>query len=225
MTVAQLRTKSARPSLKRPQPPEYLCTPYASHTFVPAPDVSEWLRATFINPDSPLFNPEHAHLQGARIAVLWTSVPNARQQRVVVGTCETLPVGGAMGKWPKARAAVQMAGWFGGWWGGADPHFLITFDARFMSQADDATFCAVVEHEMLHAGQEKDEFGAAKFTQAGEPKYALRGHDVETFVGLASRYGAVEANVAALHEALKTKPSIGRASLDWACGSCAKAAA
>lgn len=212
-----------RPSLKRPYPPEHLVginAMLAEPTFEPAPDVAEWLAATFINPDSPLVNEEHRHLQGARIGVLWTNQPNARAGRAIVGQCELMPPGGTQGRWAKGRAAQQMRQWFGDM-----PDFVITLDAQYAAQADDATFAALVEHEALHAGQEKDANGLPKFTANGEPKYAIRAHDVETFVCLAARYGAVEANVAQLVAAASKPPSIGRAQLGWACGTCLKVAA
>jgi hypothetical protein len=42
---------------------------------------------------------------------------------------------------------------------------------------------------------------------------------------VAERYGAVERNVAALVEAVKAGPTIGRARIDAACGTCQRAAA
>lgn len=216
-----------RPSLHRPYPPEAMRFPYpaGSPAFAPAPDVAEWLAATFINDDAPLVNEEHRHLRFARIGVLWSSVGNARHGRSVVGQCETVPIAGSQGRWAKARAAQQIEQWFGTWWQGNEPDFLITLYAPYAAEVDDATFCALVEHELLHAGQEKDADGMPRFTQDGEPKFAMRGHDVETFVCLAARYGAVEANVAHLVHAALTGPSIGKAAVGWACGTCLKVAA
>lgn len=219
MGVTRLRVP-ARPSLSRPHPPVDVASVSAVPIFVPAPDVEAWARATFIDQDSPLANVEHWHLQAASIGFVWTNAVNARHQRRIVGQCEMLPLGGTAGKWAKARAEAQVGAWFPD----RSLDFLITLDAVYASTCDDATFCALVEHELLHAGPDLDVTGSPRFRMDGSPKFAMRGHDVEAFVGIAARYGAVEANVKALAEALKAPPSVGRAQLDWACGSCAKAA-
>ncbi|WP_275593268.1 putative metallopeptidase [Rhizobium gallicum] len=81
------------------------------------------------------------------------------------------------------------------------PHFLLTFDAHYASTCSDAEFCALVEHELYHAGQERDAFGAPKFRRDGSPAFGLRGHDVEEFVGVVRRYGADAAGIRAIVDA------------------------
>lgn len=102
------------------------------------------------------------------------------------------------------------------------PDFLITIDAHYAAQCDDAEFCSLIEHEMLHAGQERDMFGAPKFTKAGRPKFAMRGHDVEEFVSIVRRYGvgASAGSTRALVEAANQKPLIGGVQISQACGTC-----
>jgi hypothetical protein len=46
---------------------------------------------------------------------------------------------------------------------------------------------------------------------------------VETFVGLAERYGPVERNVERLVRAAQRKPLVGRAEITLACGTCGRA--
>ncbi len=69
------------------------------------------------------------------------------------------------------------------------PDFLITVFAPYAAACDDASFCASIEHELYHCGQEPAEFGAPKFKMSGEPVFRIRGHDMEEFVGVVARYG------------------------------------
>jgi hypothetical protein len=187
----------------------------APAAFIPAPKIIEWATETFIKEGSALHNPDHAHLEHASLGALWTNVPNARHGRTIVGQCETGEPRATMGRWSKARAEQQILGWFG-----HIPDFILTFDARFASVADDATFSALIEHELMHGGQERDEFGAPKFTRDGRPKFGIRGHDIEGFIGIAARYGAVEAGVKELMEALSRPPLLKADLIGCACGTC-----
>jgi hypothetical protein len=56
--------------------------------FVPASDVVAWIRATFLDEASPLYNPDHAHIVHAILGVVWTNVAYVRQGRTVLGTAE-----------------------------------------------------------------------------------------------------------------------------------------
>ncbi|MBY0258555.1 putative metallopeptidase [Methylobacterium sp.] len=205
----------------RPRPPEDLLGAEGAITETPvrpAHDLLAWMRATFIDEDAPLLNEDHVHLRSARLGVLWCAVPNARQGKAVVGMCETT---GFMGnRWAKARFEQQIVGWFG-WM----PHFLLTFDADYADQCSDATFCAIVEHELYHAGQAKDRWGAPRFSKTtGEPVFEIRGHDVEEFVGVVARYGAGHAagQTAALVAAANRAPIVCEAEIAGACGTCGR---
>ena len=203
---------------QRPIPPGDLFDLDPPDWFRPAPDLAEWLRSTFIDEGATLENPDHVHLNHATVACLWTTSLNERAMRRVVGTCE---LGSSpASKWRKARADQQLIEWFGD-----VPDFLITIDANFAMAADDATFCAVVEHELYHAGQERDPFGSPKFRKDGSPCFKLRGHDVEEFVGVVRRYGSKAAGVTDLVEAANRPPIIALADIAGVCGTClAKAA-
>jgi hypothetical protein len=202
----------------RPYPPEDLATfsdIEMADRFVTAPELRSWIRMTFLNEDSKLYNPDHAHLRDAHLGCLWTNCDNSRNMRVVIGQAELMPPM-AMGKWQKARACQQIEEWFEGM-----PDFLLTFSAPAASGMDDPSFCALVEHELYHCGTKLDEFGMPKFKQDGTPAFAIRGHDVEEFVGVVARYGAEAAGVSAMVDAAQRAPLIGRASIAGACGTCA----
>ncbi len=80
---------------------------------------------------------------------------------------------------------------------------------------------ALIEHELYHAGQEHDAFGAPKFRKmTGLPAFTLRGHDFEGFIGIARRYGAIESNIDKLVEALKSPPEVAQADIGAVCGTC-----
>jgi hypothetical protein len=181
----------------------------------PAPELEAWARATFIDEGALLENEEHVHLRDATIGFLWAAVANARQGRSVVGQAELCQNVGGFGKWAKARAEQQLEEWFG-----VVPDFIITVFAPYAAECSDATFCALIEHELSHCGQERDAYGMRKFKSSGEPAFAMRGHDVEEFVGVVARYGADAAGVRALIDAAAAGPSIGAAEIGFACGTC-----
>jgi hypothetical protein len=201
----------------RPYPPEdFIEVSYrpGRPDFIVAHELMIWATSSFIDSEGEYANPDHAHLQNASLGFLWTRVPNGRAMRRIVGTCE-LGTPRAMGKWQKARAEQQIREWFG-----HVPDFILTFDANYAAQCDDAEFCALVEHELYHAGQERDEFGAPKFKRSGLPAFAMRGHDCEEFVGVVRRYGAAAAGVEELVRAAAHPPEMGRANVGHLCGTC-----
>jgi len=206
----------------RPYPPEDLATfsdMEMMDRFIPAHDVLDWLRDTFLDEASDLFNADHAHLRDAKLGVLWTNCDNSRNMRSVIGQAELMPPM-AMGKWQRARAVQQVEEWFG-----MMPDFLLTFSAPAAHGMDDASFCALVEHELYHAGVKLDEFGMPKFKQDGTPAFTIRGHDVEEFVGVVARYGAIDSGVAAMVEVAGRQPLMRAASIAGACGTCSLKAA
>lgn len=203
--------------MERPFPPEHLADQLRHpEGFEPASDVWEWVQATFLDRESPLFNPEHAHLQAATVGVLWTNVANTRHMRSIAGMAEVPQSKG--GKWTKARADQQLTEWFGT----ANLDFLITLDAPYCGRIDDATFCALVEHELYHCAHRRDRYGAPKFHKDGRPVFGIRGHDVEEFVGVVRRYGvgAATGGVGELVEAANGTPEVAGADIVAACGTC-----
>lgn len=183
--------------------------------FMPAPEVEEWVREQILDEAGALFNDEHKHLCEAEIRFLWTNVGYVKQMNRVAGTAE-MPMF-RCNPWQKGRQEQQLREWFDG-----TPDFLITLDAVYAAQVSDAVWAALVEHELYHCGQARDEFGAPKFTREGRPKFCIRGHDVEEFVGIVRRYGAGNAagQTARLVEAAKKVPEVAAADIARACGTC-----
>lgn len=206
--------------LHRPAPPTDLCGldgAVTNRPFVPAQDLEEWARATFISRDGILANPDHQHLQHAEIGMLWCASPNARQMMAVVGQAETGVFRGA--RWQKARQEQQMVEWFG-----LVPDFIVTFHADYAVECDDASFCSLVEHELYHCGQERDPYGGPKFRKDGSPAFTIRGHDVEEFVGVVERYGvgAAAGKTSDLVRAANKGPTVSASLIHGACGTCGR---
>ncbi len=183
-----------------------------SARFQPAPDVLAWARAEILSDEGSLYNPDHAHLAHCDIQFLWAPGSFNKQGRTVLGQCEEMLF--RCGPWQKGRQQQQMADWFR-----MVPDFLITLDAHYCVRCSDAEFCALVEHELYHIAQEQDAFGAPKFTKDGLPKFCMRAHDVEEFVGVVRRYGP-SADVQRLVDAAKTAPEVAKLNIARACGTC-----
>lgn len=198
----------------RPMPPEGVLGTWEA-TFAPAPDVLEWLQREIVGEAGRIHNPEHRHIAGADLAVLWASEGFASKGRRVIGTAEQVSF--RCGAWQRGRQEQQMREWFG-----HVPDYLITLDAAFCAQCTDAEFCSLVEHELYHVGQALDEFGSPAFTKDGRPKLAIRGHDVEEFIGVVRRYGVGDPGgaIAQLAAAARAQPEVGRAAIAGACGTC-----
>lgn len=193
--------------MNRPYPPTDM------GWFAPAPEVLAWIKAQILDKNGYLYNPDHHHLVDADLQILWSGVENISKQRQVLGQCEKVFFKG--GAWSVARQELQMIGWFGD-----VPDFLITLDANYCGECDDAEFCALVEHELYHVAQALDEYGAPRFNQrTGEPVFAIRGHDVEEFHGVVRRYGA-SPEVQKMIEAAKGRPEVAGVNIAHACGTC-----
>ncbi|MDH0335183.1 putative metallopeptidase [Metapseudomonas otitidis] len=202
--------------MARPFPPEAIGQ-FAegadwADAYIPAPEVLEWAVSTFVEESGALFNPDHAHLKDASIAFLWAASGYEKQGRLVLGQCEELTF--RCSAWQKGRQEQQMIHWFGG-----VPDFLITLAADYCVECSDAEFCALVEHELYHMTQKTNSEGEPQFTDEGQPKLKLRGHDVEEFVGVVRRYGASE-GVKAMVEAANKAPEVAKINIARACGTC-----
>lgn len=111
-------------------------------------------------------------------------------------------------------------------WFGAIPDFVITLDATFAAECDDVSFCALVEHELMHCAQKRNPYGVPLFSRTtGKPLFALRGHDVEEFVGIVERYGAYDLGVQRLVRAASNPPLIDLAKIARVCGTVERRAA
>jgi hypothetical protein len=195
--------------MRRPSPPKKLLADI-NDKLVPAPEVEAWMRKTFLDESSGLFNDKHAHLNSALLGVLWTNAANDRNMNQVVGQAELCKPPQAIGKWAKVAWFQQQREWFG-----YLPHFKITLYAPYCLEIDNASFCALVEHELHHCALKG-------FTKQGVPIWGIKGHDVEEFVDVVERYGtgAAAGQTIALVEAANNKPTIAKAAISGACGTC-----
>ena len=197
----------------RPLPPDELLD--VPGRFAPAAPLLDWARAVFLSDTGPLYNADHDHLAYASLAFLWTSTGYRKQGRVVAGQAEMPSVQG--NAWLRARMEQQLVEWFG-----LVPTFLITLHGPLAAEADDASFCALVEHEIYHCGHKLDRDGWPAYNKDGLPVLGIKGHDAEEHVGVVRRYGvgAAAAGVAQLVAAARRAPSVAEARITKACGTC-----
>lgn len=204
------RASAQAPARKRPYPPDAL------ERFQPAPEVLEWIEREILAEDGALYNPDHRHLRGADLVVLWAPEGFMQKGRQVAGTAEEVTF--RCGKWQKWRQEQQMAQWFG-----HVPDFLITLDATYCAAVDDTAFCMLVEHELYHVAHARNAMGDFLFSKdTGLPKLEICGHDVEEFVGVVRRYGAgpAEGRLSQLVQAANRRAEVAPARIAGACGTC-----
>ncbi len=183
-------------------------------TFKPSEDARQWLYDTFVEPGAPLYNEDHGHLLSASLGFVWTNVEAKRKGRMIIGQAEQ--PGGGGNPWSKGRAELQLETWFG-----EVPDFLITIYWPWWRDASEPQRCALVEHELYHCAQEKDEFGSPRFSKTtGAPVFGIAPHDVEEFVGVVRRYGVVSDDVRALVDAAGRDPEFSGESVSSLCGVC-----
>lgn len=213
------KAKAAQaPKRTRPMPPPEIgdfIDGRRMPAYMPAREMTQWVHDTFLRPGGALHNEEHQHLENADIGFLWAAEAYTKQMRRILGQTEEVLF--RVGRWHKGRQEQQMEEWFG-----RVPGWLITLDANYCEVCSDAEFCALVEHELYHIGQDRDDFGAPKFTQEGLPKLAMRGHDVEEFIGVVRRYGIGQSDgaLAKMIAAGNAGPEVARVNVAQACGTC-----
>lgn len=172
--------------------------------FAPAPELAKWAIDTFISAESDLVNLDHSHLAMAKLLFVWSSVPFKSKGKEAVGTAQMGQQQGSLGK-------KELLEWtYRNWNGGVLPDFVITICAPYVEQSPPDAVCALIEHELYHCGQAKDEYGFPKFHKDSTPVFSMRGHDVEEFVGVAQRYGAYNASLMDMKEALSGVPAISK---------------
>jgi hypothetical protein len=181
--------------------------------FVSGRTLQDWARATFIEADGPLFNPEHKHLKHADVLFVWSSWTFKKSGMRVVGTAQRGEQSGSAGK------KELLESFYCGLNGGRQPDFVVTLCAPFFAEVDPVSACAVIEHVLTHCGHAKDCYGHPMyFRSSGLPKFTLRGHDVEEFIGVVKRYGAYDGALQQMKDALNSEPSIARAKVEAVCG-------
>lgn len=187
---------------------------------IPAPELKDWVVKSFLDADSPLYNPDHDHItelldhDDSFLAFAWASSPFKSKQMMIFGQCEKVMFN--VGGWRKARQEQQMREWFG-----FIPTYLITVDASFCESASDRNFCALIEHELYHIGvQRGDDEEIIYSIQTGLPKHYLASHDVEEFFGVVKRWGASE-SVKRLVNIAQNPPFVPDLDVSKCCGTCA----
>lgn len=211
--------------MDRPYPPLSLRRPDETGIFEPAPELVEWIGATFLSEESPLYDEGHLHLTQATFGALWTNVTNIKQQVQVVATAEMPRPPTTGGKWGRAKWEMQMRDWFGLGW--KNINFLLTFYAPYMAEAEDMGFCAVAKHELCHCSQELDEFEMPRFRKSdGLPVFAMKDHDFAGFLDVVRDFGPMsERNVPEIVRLVNEGPRIATVDVRRMCGTCmAKAA-
>src|SRR3546814_2855204 len=132
-----------------------------------------WVRETFLEEEGDLYNPDHAHLRDASIGWLWTDEPATHRGRTIVGEARLVPP--PQERWGSAMMHRQIRNWFG-----HAPDFLITISAVSAGDMDDANFCALIEHEMFHCAQARNEYGEPRFGRDGSPMFEMRRSEEHT---------------------------------------------
>jgi hypothetical protein len=87
--------------------------------------------------------------------------------------------------------------------GGVMPDFIMVLDAGFWEQATPQQREALVFHELKHAAQAVGKDGEPRFTDEGDPIWAIAPHDIEEFNDVARRYGAWLPDVTGFAAALR----------------------
>lgn len=199
----------------RPKPPDVFQEKWPIR-YVPDLTIFDWVKSTFLNADSPMFNEHHIHLLEAQIGFIWTNEENASKGRRVIGTAEQ-PVF-RCSKWQKGRQEQQIVEWFG-----EIPDFIITLDANFCIDCSDVDFLMLIEHEMHHCAQALDDYGQPKFNRdTGLPIFGMKGYDCEEFIDIVARYGVgnPDGNLAKLVNASRETPLIDGRTIAQCCGTC-----
>lgn len=186
----------------------------------PAPELKDWVVKSFLDTNSPLYNPDHDHItemleaDDTFLAFAWATSSFKSKQMMILGQCEKVMFN--VGGWRKARQEQQMREWFG-----FIPTYLITLDASFCENATDRNFCALIEHELYHIGVQRGDDGEVIYSiQTGLPKHYLASHDVEEFFGVVKRWGASE-SVKRLVKIAQNPPFVPDLDVSKCCGTCA----
>ena len=197
-------------ALEFPEVPRYLLSGLEPR-FKPCREVGVWARRHLIDASSPIVNPEHAHLDKARILWLWASY-TATAKGGAIGEAQLNLAQSAA--YSQGRSTAMLRDWNGG----IHPDFIITLSAPWFAEADEVSKCAVIDHELFHCAQKRNKDGERAFDRLSDrPQWAIRHHDLEEFVGIARRYGAWSPQLQQMKSALEHKPLIGRPLCVGAC--------
>ena len=130
-----------------------------------------------------MLDPIHAHLVENEIIIEYLMAAEGvfKAGKTVIGTTHVPTVQGRL----KSLFEMLLTDFFEGM-----PDFLMTIDQVWWDEASAIDRDALVWHELCHVQQEIDKNGELAFDRDGNPKYALRDHDVAAFNSEVERYGA-----------------------------------
>lgn len=177
-------------------------------------DWSAWIKETFCDPESEMFNEDHHHLAEADIGVLFAFMSNQKKGKRVIGRAQMGEVRGN-DEWARALSAEQRYRWFG-----MIPDFIMTLDATWMDSASNLERCALIEHELFHMAHAVDRFKMPMFQASGKPKWAIAPHDIEEFAGVVRRYGTYSDELKELIHAASQPSEFDAVQIDGLCGTC-----
>jgi hypothetical protein len=132
--------------------------------------------------------PEHEDLVagGATIDWLFRMREKRKAGRRILGTCYMPKVQGDLSDLFDYLLANYL---------GRTPDFLIVLDWAYFMEATEAQREILCFHELKHAGQARDAFGAPRFDRDGMPIWAIHAHDIEEFDDVVRRYGVHNSDV------------------------------
>lgn len=216
-----MATRMSRLALPALPPIPETASPFAREAFVPDPILAEWVRATFVDGTGPLANRDHAHLGAADVGFIWTQHAARVKGKTIIGRAH---IGEPQGSddWAKGMKRDHLVRLFS-----RVPDFYILLSTGFVMEAlresNEAAVLALVEHELYHCAQDHMPGfpDVPRFTKDGKPKWTMRPHDVEQFVGVTRRWGPQGMAEQAMADAAERGPTIAPASFAGVCGTCA----
>ncbi len=129
------------------------------------------------------------------IMVLFRGIPKVKGGKRFLGEMCLPNFQGSLGQvalWLLAKACQ-----------GTLPDFLLILDAEWWGEASDREREALIFHELCHCMIALDRDGEKRFTDEGDPVWAIRAHDLEEFNAVARRYGAWATDIRDFMEALR----------------------
>lgn len=132
------------------------------------------------------------------IMVLFRGIPKVKGGKRFLGEMCLPNFQGSLGQvalWLLAKACQ-----------GELPDFLLILDAEWWGEATENQRSALVHHELKHCCIATDKEGDQRFTDEGDPIWAIREHDVSEFYDTVSRFGDWLGDVAPLVRALSGRP-------------------
>lgn len=187
------------PRFSLPSPPDLMLQDVEIPLFERSVEMEEFLRAHWIDEGGVFPTEPHAHLQEARVGVLWTNVPSPISNgggRAVVGLAEIFEPRPAK-RWIMERqrwAMHQLFGW-------DLPDFVISLDAPHFANdfVSVASKLGTLTHELCHCGQAHDADGNPRIVRSGplkgQPVWCIVPHEVEQFNLVVEYFGAEAAHV------------------------------